>query len=182
VPYHPDEIKMVADMNETVAGRNLDWRTVSTENCPVAGAMQILGEKWTLLIIRDAFNGIKRFDDFCAQTGAPRALVTSRLKYLVDEGVLYQKPYQEPGSRSRLHYVLTRKGRDLQHVLIALREWGDIHINEPDKQPIELIEKNSSVAVRLALVRTDDNTLIEPINIRMQPGPGFCRRSSSALR
>jgi DNA-binding HxlR family transcriptional regulator len=182
VPYHPDEIKMVADMNETVAGRNLDWRTVSTENCPVAGAMQILGEKWTLLIIRDAFNGIKRFDDFCAQTRAPRALVINRLKYLVDEGVLCQEPYQEPGSRSRLHYVLTRKGRDLQYVLIALREWGDVHINESGKQPVELIEKNSGVAVRLALVRTDDDTLMETTNIRMQPGPGFRRRSSSARR
>lgn len=154
----------------------LDWRSVNTENCPVAAAMKVVGDKWTLLIVRDAFMGVKRFDDFCAQTGAPRALVASRLRDLVADGILQQEAYREAGSRPRQQYVLTSKGRDLQHVLTALREWGDAHVNAPGKHPLELVEKETGEAVRLGLLREKDGGVVASRGVRLRPGPGMKRR------
>jgi DNA-binding HxlR family transcriptional regulator len=160
-------------MKQQTGDEILDWGAVSTANCPVAGAMKALGDKWTLLIVRDAFNGIKRFEDFCTQTGAPRALVASRLKDLVAAGILRQEAYQEPGARVRQRYVLTLKGRDLQHILIALREWGDVHVIGPDDHPLELVERDTGAPVRLALVRETDQTLVDPRSVRLRAGPGI---------
>ena len=163
-------------MKHNTEGQILNWRDLNKSNCPVAGALQVLGDKWTLLIIRDAFNGIKRFDDFCAQTGAPRAIVTSRLKHLIEAGILQLELYQEPGSRPRQQYVLTTKGLDLQHILIALREWGDSHVNEPGEHPLELVDKDSGESVHLGLVRSSDNTLIDGRYVRLRGGPGLSNR------
>jgi len=160
-------------MQQQAGNEKLDWRAVSTDNCPVAGAMKVLGDKWTLLIVRDAFNGIKRFEDFCGQTGAPRALVASRLKDLAAAGILRQEAYQEPGARTRQHYVLTQKGRDLQHILIALREWGDTHVIGPDDHPLELVERDTGAPVRLVLVRATDQAPVDPRSVRLRPGPGI---------
>jgi DNA-binding HxlR family transcriptional regulator len=160
-------------MKRHVPQGKLDWLSVDTDNCSVAGALHVLGDKWTLLIVRDAFNGTKRFADFCAQTGAPRALVASRLKDLVAAGILRQEAYREPRARVRHHYVLTSKGRDLQHILIALREWGDAHVNPPDDHPLELVEHNTGTPVHLGLVRETDQALVDPRSVRLRPGSGI---------
>ena len=84
-----------------------------------------------------------------------------------------KRPYQEPGERRRYEYRLTAKGIDLQFVLIALREWGDRHVNPPGQHPVDLVEKETQEPVRLQLARASDGQAVSPRNVRVVPGPGF---------
>ena len=92
-------------------------------SCSVAQCLEAVGEWWTLLIVRDAFLGVTRFDDFQARLGISRNILTQRLNHLVDSGILTRVGYQDHPPRSE--YRLTSKGRDLWHVVMAMRQWGD---------------------------------------------------------
>ncbi|WP_162933930.1 winged helix-turn-helix transcriptional regulator [Actinomyces lilanjuaniae] len=97
-------------------------------SCPIAGTLALVGEKWTLLILRDIHRGICRFNDLEESLGCPRAILSARLRKLVEHGVLAVAPYRDPGRRARSAYVLTAKGRDLVVVLAALQQWGLRHL------------------------------------------------------
>ena len=105
------------------------------ENCTIKGALEIVGEKWSLLVLREAFFGIRRFDDFHRVLGCARNLLSDRLAKLVDHGVLDRVAYREPGQRTRHEYHLTEKGRDLLPALVALMQWGDRWTAGPDGPP-----------------------------------------------
>ena len=92
-------------------------------NCSIAQCLEAVGEWWSLLIVRDAFMGVTRFDDFQARLGISRNILTRRLNHLVDRDILSRVPYQDHPPRSE--YRLTAKGRDLWHAVIAMRQWGD---------------------------------------------------------
>src|SRR5687767_3138376 len=102
--------------------------------CSIAQALEIVGEWWTLLILRDAFLGIRRFDDFVERLGISRNVLTNRLDTLVEAGVLSRRPYDE--ARGRYDYVLTEKGRALWPVMAALRQWGDEWILGEGNEPV----------------------------------------------
>src|ERR1700732_4580938 len=93
------------------------------QNCSIARALEIVGERWTLLIVRDAFLGLRRFDQFQENLGIARNVLTDRLNRLVEEGILERVRYSE--RPERFEYQLTKKGRDLQIALVGLRQWGD---------------------------------------------------------
>jgi len=93
--------------------------------CPVEAALEVLGERWTFLVLREAFFGLRRFDDFQKKIGCARNLLTDRLATLVKHEVLARVPYREDGQRERFEYRLTPKGKELYPVLQALRQWGD---------------------------------------------------------
>ncbi|HEY7596694.1 MAG TPA: helix-turn-helix domain-containing protein [Actinophytocola sp.] len=95
--------------------------------CSIARSLEVLGEKWTFLVIREALAGVTRFADFRAALGIAPDILTARLGTLVGAGVLEKVPYQEPGSRQRHEYHLTDAGRELRVVLGALQQWGDAH-------------------------------------------------------
>ena len=97
----------------------------SGENCSIARTLAIVGEKWTLVVMREAFYGVRRFGDFHRALGCPRNILSARLKRLVEENILREHDYQDPGSRARTEYRLTEKGLELYPVLIALMQWGD---------------------------------------------------------
>ena len=103
-------------------------RTYSDQDCSVARALEVVGERWTILILRDAFLGVARFDDFQRSLGIARNVLQARLRRLVDEGLLERRRYQERPVRHE--YVLTPRGEDLWPVLLALMEWGDRHRTE----------------------------------------------------
>src|SRR5688500_9729593 len=109
------------------------------ENCTIKGALEIVGEKWSLLVLREAFLGIRRFDDFHRTLGCARNLLSDRLAKLVDHGVLERVAYREPGQRRRHEYLLTEKGFDLQPALVALMQWGDRWTAGPDGAPVEVL-------------------------------------------
>ena len=105
-------------------------------NCSIAQCLEVVGEWWSMLIVRDAFLGVTRFDDFQARLGISRNMLNQRLGHLVDEGVLERVQYQE--HPPRFEYRLTEKGRDLWLVLTAMRQWGD-RWAAPAGRPIELV-------------------------------------------
>jgi DNA-binding HxlR family transcriptional regulator len=97
----------------------------SMANCSVARTLDVVGTRSTLLVMREAFLGTRRFHDFAERIGSGEAVTAARLRDLTAAGVMEKVPYQEPGQRTRYEYQLTDKGRDLLHAIMALREWGD---------------------------------------------------------
>jgi DNA-binding HxlR family transcriptional regulator len=111
------------------------WSEIGTQQrCSVARTLSVVGERWTMLILRDAFRGIRRFDDLSRTTGAPRPLLAERLRTLTDEGVLVRRRYSE--QPDRYEYRLTEKGLDLHPVVISLMAWGDRWMDDGDGPPV----------------------------------------------
>jgi DNA-binding HxlR family transcriptional regulator len=117
--------------------------------CSVAGTLAVVGEKWSLLVLREAFFGVRRFADFQRVLGAPKAVLSDRLATLVEQGVLRRVPYQAEGERQRHEYRLTTKGRDLYPTLVALMQWGDTYLT--DGPPLELQHQDCGAPVHLEL-------------------------------
>jgi DNA-binding HxlR family transcriptional regulator len=118
--------------------------------CSVAGTLAVVGEKWSLLVLREAFFGVRRFADFQRVLGAPKAVLSDRLATLVQQGVLARVPYQADGARQRHEYRLTAKGRDLYPTLVALMQWGDTYLSD-GPAPLELTHADCGAPVHLGL-------------------------------
>jgi DNA-binding HxlR family transcriptional regulator len=146
-----------------------------TANCNIAAALEIVGEKWTFLVLREAFNGIRRFDDMQRRTGAPRQVLSSRLAKLVAEGILRKVPYQDEGQRARSEYRLTEKGIDLHPILVALLAWGDKYASWPGGPPVVLTHRDCGAPVSLQLTCADGHDLPSARNVTPVPGPGARR-------
>src|SRR4051794_25115093 len=114
------------------------------EVCAIAGTLELIGERWTLLIIRDAFLGIRRFEHFQRDLGIARNVLQTRLERLVDAGILRRERYQE--RPERFEYRLTTKGIELWPVLVSLMKWGDRHLY-PEGPPVVLVHKECGGAV-----------------------------------
>src|ERR1700728_2846868 len=122
-----------------------------TANCSIGAAVKIIGERQTFLVLREAFNGVRRFDDMQRGTAIPRQVLSDRLARLVDEGLLRKVPYQDSGQRRRYEYRLTEKGLDLYPVLVALMEWGDRHAVGAAGPQVLLEHRDCGEPVRLQL-------------------------------
>jgi DNA-binding HxlR family transcriptional regulator len=145
-------------------------RTYDGQNCSIARALELVGERWTLLIIRDAFLGLRRFDEFQESLGVARNVLSDRLNRLVDEGILERSVYSERPPRSE--YRLTEKGRELGVPLIALMQWGDRHLSE--KPPRVARRRSDQSPVRVVFVDRDDE-VVSPHELEVVPGPGLAR-------
>ena len=138
-------------------------------NCSVAQCLEVVGEWWRLLILRDVFMGVRRFDDMQARLGISRNVLTQRLRSLMDTGVLFRVPYQD--NPPRYEYRLTEKGIDLWHVVTAMRQWGDKWA-APAGPPVEIVHK--ACGNRIDVVPTC-SACGEPIgarDVRAVSGPG----------
>jgi DNA-binding HxlR family transcriptional regulator len=142
-------------------------REYQGQNCSIARALELVGERWTLLIIRDAFLGLRRFDEFHESLGISRNVLTDRLNRLVEEGIFETIPY---GTRQdRYDYRLTRMGLDLHVALIGLRQWGDKYLC--DKPPTLVRRKRDRRPLVAALVPR--GTITVPIvETEFVAGPG----------
>jgi DNA-binding HxlR family transcriptional regulator len=138
--------------------------------CSIEAALEVIGDRWTLLILRDAFRGIRRFDRFHEDLGVARNLLADRLNRLVDNGVLEKVPYQE--RPVRYEYRLTDKGRDLSGPLIALMQWGDHHLTGADGPPIVLIHAACGTPLEQLLRCPSCDEPVTATQIRSTPGPG----------
>jgi DNA-binding HxlR family transcriptional regulator len=132
----------------------------STENCTVGRTMAILGERWTFVVLREVFNGVRRFDDIKRHSGIPRQVLSNRLALLVDQGVLRREPYQDPGERARHEYRLTEKGFDLYPVLVAIADWGDRYLADPEGPPVAFTHRDCGQPVHTE-VRCAKGHLVE---------------------
>ena len=138
------------------------------QNCSIARTLEIVGERWTLLIIRDVFLGLRRFDQLQESLGVARNVLAERLNRLVAEGILERVPYSD--RPPRYEYRLTDKGRELNVALTALRQWGDTHLS--GKPPRLLRRKADKKAVIAALVPRSADVL-RPDEVELVPGPGL---------
>lgn len=139
-------------------------------NCSIAQALEIIGEWWTLLIVRDCFLGVHRFDDFVERLGISRNVLTDRLETLVNAGVLERRPYDE--ARGRYEYVLTDMGRALWPVITTLREWGDEWITGAGNEPIQIEHRGCGQTTHLRLVCDCCGETLDARSVRAVPGPG----------
>lgn len=117
----------------------------------MAMAVEILGDRWTMLILREAFYGVERYDDMREDLGAPRSMLSDRLGKMVDHGLMTRRSYKEPGSRARNAYVLTEMGSELALTLLALNQWGEKHALD-DEGPIEIVDKRTGGGLRVGLI------------------------------
>ncbi len=116
------------------------WSDIGDQRCSVARTLSVIGDRWTMLVLREAFLRVRRFDDFQRRTGAPRPILAERLRGLVEHGVLERRPY---GSHpERFEYRLTEKGIDLYPALVTLLAWGDRWMPDDDGPPVELRHKD----------------------------------------
>ncbi|TXS34126.1 transcriptional regulator [Streptomyces sp. ms191] len=150
----------------------MKWLEMDTENCPVRRSLDLVGEKWSLLIVRDAFNGVRRYEEFRRHLGLSEAVLADRLRKLVAAGILRAEPYREPGTRTRSEYRLTAKGRDLWPVLLALKQWGDVHAGDPEGPALEIRHADCGAPVRVVVVcEGDEHATLSPFDVSVRPGP-----------
>jgi len=149
-------------------------RTYEGQNCSIARSLELVGERWTLLIVRDAFLGLRRFDEFQASLGVARNVLTNRLGRLVEEGILERSAYSE--RPPRFEYCLTEKGRALAIPVVALMQWGDRYLSE--KPPRVARRRADRSRVRAAFV-TRDGELVGADEIEVLPGPGMATRTGA---
>jgi DNA-binding HxlR family transcriptional regulator len=141
-----------------------DW------NCSIARSLDVVGEWWTLLILRDAFRGTRRFDDFHGSLGMARSVLTARLKKLTDEGVLEKRRYSEHPPRHE--YQLTDKGLALFPVLAALQHWGDDWAAGPAGPSVLLLHTTCGHVMHADLICPDCGGEVSAATARSVPGPG----------
>ena len=120
--------------------------------CNLARAFDLIGDRWTLLILRSALYGVRRFDDFAAELGAPRTVLADRLKALTAAGLLARRDYREPGRRARPEYWLTPKSAALRLPFVALTQWADEWLAGGEPPPVVLRSRATGEALRVALV------------------------------
>jgi DNA-binding HxlR family transcriptional regulator len=151
--------------------RNYDGQ----ESCSVAQTLEIIGERWTWLIIRDAFLGLTRFIEFEQSLGIARNVLTDRLNRLVDEGIFERVLYQE--RPPRYEYCLTQKGSDLFTALNALRQWGDQYLSA---KPMRLLRRKDDQTPVIAALVPEGAPVLAAHEIELVPGPGFPTRTPAA--
>jgi DNA-binding HxlR family transcriptional regulator len=127
--------------------------------CPVARALDAIGDWWSILIIRDAFDGIRRFSNFQRNLGIAKGMLTIRLRKLVEVGILELAPASDGSAYSE--YVLTKRGRALFHVVVSLRQWGDEHLFAPGEVRSKLIDSQRRRPVRKLELRAQSGQLLK---------------------
>jgi DNA-binding HxlR family transcriptional regulator len=147
----------------------MERKSFADMHCSVAQCLEVVGEWWSMLILRDVFLGVTRFDDFQKRLGIARNILNQRLNHLVEHGVLEKVLYSD--RPPRYDYRLTTKGRDLWPVLTAMRQWGDRYA-APDGPPLELTHKGCGHVADAVMVCSACSERIEARDVRAGPGPG----------
>jgi DNA-binding HxlR family transcriptional regulator len=142
--------------------------------CPIARSLDVFGDWWSLLIIRDAFLGIRRFSEFQRSIGLAKNILTVRLRGLVDQGILETEPASD-GSAYR-EYVLTPKGRGVFPVLVALRQWSEEFSNNSGGFKTLLVDRNKGRPVQKLEIRAEDGRLLADGDTELRPNPAVQRR------
>ncbi|UOM35222.1 helix-turn-helix domain-containing protein [Acuticoccus sp. I52.16.1] len=142
----------------------MKWQELGDEACPVARAMSVVGDRWTLLLLRDCFRGVRRFEAFQERLGITRHVLADRLRKLVEAGVLTREPYQD--RPPRYEYRLTETGRAFHPVLVTLMAWGEAAVPGGSDAPLRLVSRQTGAPVRPLLVDEATGEPITPANVR----------------
>jgi DNA-binding HxlR family transcriptional regulator len=148
------------------------WAELDSGTCSLARTLEIVGQPWTLLVLRDLFNGIRRFDDLADHLGIARNVLASRLARLTGSGLAERVPYHEPGHRARHEYRLTATGLDLCTVMVAFAGWGDRHLAGAAGPPARFEHRDCGASVHAALLCDAGHLLAPSDRVVSLPGPG----------
>lgn len=149
----------------------MDYLDVDTSNCSLGRAVELVGQPWVMLILREITAGVRRFSDMHAHMGVSRSVLADRLDHLVRHGVLERREYREPGQRHRHEYHLTAKGKDLYPVLTALRQWGDRYLADPEGPMTLVTHRGCGASVQARLVCEEGHVLgVDDLERRLGPG------------
>ena len=147
-----------ATFEESLADRSA-WR--AGQNCPISKALDIIGTRSAMLIIREAFYGTTRFDDFADRVGITEAVASARLRELTDAGLFEKVPYREPGQRTRCEYRLTRMGVDLAPAVVGLYQWGGAYLSPGGEPPLKLTHTDCDAKVGAVVMCEDGHHLTD---------------------
>ncbi len=147
--------------------------------CSIGKAMEAIGSRASMLLIREAFYGTTRFDDFASRVGITQASAAARLKQLTELGILERRPYREPGQRTRHEYVLTEMGLALLPTFVALMKWGDTYLQNGRGAPLVLSEDGTEESVDVA-VTTESGRVLAPSDLRLRPAERYRRKARRA--
>ena len=149
-------------------------------DCPVARSLDVIGDWWSLLIVRDAFDGVRRFSDFQKGLSVSKGILAARLRELVARGVLEMEPASDGGAYQ--DYVLTAKGRDLFPLVVALRQWGEDHCFRPEERRSALLENKTGRPVGRLEVRSKTGRKLAASDTTVHKPAGPARRRTAAPR
>jgi DNA-binding HxlR family transcriptional regulator len=141
-------------------------------NCTIGAAIGVIGEKWTFLVLRELFSGVRRFGDMQRRTCAPRQVLSDRLATLVEQGLLRKEPYREHGQRSRQEYRLTEKALDLYPVMVALMQWGDKYAAGRAGPAVRLTHRDCGEPIQLRISCAQGHSVPSARQVTPRPGPG----------
>ncbi|MEX3955014.1 winged helix-turn-helix transcriptional regulator [Trinickia sp. EG282A] len=146
--------------------------------CSIARPLDAIGDWWSLLIVRDAFNGLERFGEFQKSLGLAKNILSARLRTLVEHGILEAVPASDGSPYQK--YVLTQKGQGLFPLLVALRQWGEDYFFEPSESYVRLVDKEQGLPLKRLEVRSQDGRLLGPADTVLLPAEeGGSRRSAA---
>ena len=163
----------------TLTGALADRSAWRADRCPIGKALQVVGTRSAMLIMREAYYGTTRFDDFAYRVGITEAVVAARLRELTEAGLLERRPYQEPGQRTRFEYRLTDKGRDLMPVVLGLFEWGAKHVSPGGRPPVRLSHADCGAPVHVVIRCVDEHDV--PLE-QLVVSPAERGRTGTAVR
>jgi len=138
--------------------------------CSIARSWSVLGERWTMIVLRHAFLGARRFEDYSSELGIARNMLADRLRTLVEHGILERRRYQERPERHE--YRLTAKGFDLYPILVSLMQWGDRYGEHEDGPPLVLRHEGCGAVTQPRLTCGQCGEVLDPREVRPEPGPG----------
>ena len=154
-----------------------DYRAYDSDSCSIARTLALVGDRWTLLVLRDLANGIRRFDELASHLGIARNVLSRRLAALTQAGLVERSAYREPGERERQEYRLGGPGRELILILLAFMNWGDRHLAGPEGPPA--VARHASCDARIKIVATceEGHEIGDPPRLWLEPGPGSRMKS-----
>jgi len=150
-------------------------RRFKDQNCSIAQSLEVLGDWWTLLVVREAFVGTRRFADFEANLDIAKNILSARLDHLVAHGVLARVDAGVHGPR--FEYELTPMGKDLATLMTALQQWGDRWIYGEGHEPLLLLDRRTGRRIPRVRILGDEGRPLAPRNIGLAPGPGASKRT-----
>ncbi len=150
------------------------------QNCSIARPLSILGERWTILVLREISLGNRRFDEIQTELGVATNVLSARLATLVDEGILEKRAYSE--RPERFEYRLTAKGGDLQPILLAFLRWGDQYTAGKAGPPLETVHADCDHVFHMVPTCSHCGEEVKPASIRSRPGPGATKRQRELRR
>jgi DNA-binding HxlR family transcriptional regulator len=153
---------------------------VSLADCNLSRSFELIGDRWTLLILRSALHGLRRFDDFQADTDIPRTVLSNRLAGLVETGIMKRRNYREEGQRTRVEYPLTEMGQALALPFMAMTQWGDKYLGE-GQMPLTLHSKSSGERLSVAYVDAKGKR-VKNTDVEAVIAPAFRKRAARQVR